>query len=92
VAPRVRVIYHDPALASYAQRVAGTAEAALTVLEGLFAHTTPVVITLDASGDVFNAFAPPLPRPTVALRALFPLYANSPTAIPTRFLPCCYTS
>ncbi|MBS3934076.1 MAG: hypothetical protein KGZ35_06950 [Truepera sp.] len=76
VAPRVRVIYHDPALADYAQRVAHTAERALTVLEGLFAHTTPVVITLDASTDVFNAFAPPLPRPTVALRVLFPLYGE----------------
>lgn len=78
VAPRVRVIYHDPTLAEYAQRVAATAERALAVLEGLFDHAPPVVITLDADTDVFNAFAPPLPRPTVALRALFPVYGELP--------------
>jgi hypothetical protein len=74
VAPRVTVLYDDPALAGYAQQVATAAEAALDILTQLFETEPPrITLDIDASTDVFNAVAPPLPRPKVALRALFPL-------------------
>ncbi len=73
VAPRVRVIFGDVALEPYAQRVAFAAERALDVLMPLFeVENFTVVVTLDDATDVYNAFAPPLPRPKVVLRALFP--------------------
>lgn len=74
VAPRVTVLYDDPALFDYAERVATAAEAALDILTELFETVPPrITLDIDAGTDVFNAVAPPLPRPKVALRALFPL-------------------
>ena len=70
----VRVLFDDPALESYARRVAATADAALLEVAALFAvEPPPVVLVIDQRSDVFNAVAPPLPRPTVSLRPLFPL-------------------
>jgi hypothetical protein len=70
----VRVLFDDPSLAGYAAEVAATADGALLELAELFGVTPPqVVLTLDPDTDVFNAFAPLLPRPGVALRPLFPL-------------------
>lgn len=73
VAPRVRVLYEDPRLAPYAQRVAREAEAALDALVPLFGFAPPpVTLRLEGTTDVYNALASPLPRPNVGLRALFP--------------------
>lgn len=73
VAPRVRVLFDDPALAAYAQRVAAEAEAALDVLVPLFGFPPPpIVIRVEGGTDVYNGLASPLPRPNVGLRALFP--------------------
>ena len=74
VAPNVRVLYTDEAVAPYAQRVAAKAEDALEVLIPLFgAPERPIVINLRNDTDVFNAFATPLPRPSLGVRALFPV-------------------
>jgi hypothetical protein len=74
VGAHVRVLFDDPSLAGYAAEVAATADGVLLELADLFRVTPPrVVLTLDADTDVFNAFAPMLPRPGVALRPLFPL-------------------
>lgn len=69
----VRVLFNTPEHADYAQQVANEAERALVILAELF-QTDPPVVTLriEADTDIYNAFAPPLPRPNVALRALFP--------------------
>lgn len=76
IAPRVRVLFETPELEPYAQRVASEAERALDVLIPLFGYEPPVItLTIDTYTDVFNAFAPPLPRPRVVLRALFPTEA-----------------
>ena len=73
VAPRVRVIFEDPALEGYAQRVAGEAERALDVLIPLFGYEpAPITLTVENTTDVYNATASALPRPSVATRALFP--------------------
>ena len=73
IAPRVRVLYDDPALAEYAQQVALEAEAALDILKAYFGEPErPIAITINNNSDVFNAFASPLPRPKVSLRTLFP--------------------
>jgi hypothetical protein len=73
VAPRVRVVFDDPALAAYAQRVAREAEGALDALVPLFGvPPPPIVLWVEGGTDVYNGFAAPLPRPTVGLRALFP--------------------
>ena len=73
VSENFRVIFEDPALESYAQAVAAEAERALTVLEPLFGPPKGLVaVTLETDTDVYNAFAAPLPRPNLRLRALFP--------------------
>lgn len=67
------VLYEEPRLDDYAQRIAATAEVALDALAGLFDVEPPrITITVDDVTDVYNAFAPPLPRPRVVMRALFP--------------------
>lgn len=71
-APRVRVLFEDPALLAYAQRVAREAEAALDVLEPLFGSAPPVTLRVEGETDVYNGLASALPRPNVGLRALFP--------------------
>ncbi len=74
VAPRVRVLYDDPALGAYAQRVAHEAERALDVLEPLFGELPGVVtLRLRDDTDAFNAFARQLPHLYVDVRALFPI-------------------
>ena len=73
VAPRVRVVFEDPALEGYAQRVAVAAERALDTLIPLFGYEpAPITLTLENTTDVYNATASALPRPLVAARALFP--------------------
>ncbi|HEX7022011.1 MAG TPA: hypothetical protein VF171_04070, partial [Trueperaceae bacterium] len=73
VAPHLRVLYDDPALSEYAQRAAANAERALAALAPLWGpERERVTLTLDASTDVFNAFARVLPHPGVTLRPLFP--------------------
>ena len=72
--PHLTVIYDEATPTDYARRVAATAEDALEVLRALFEADPPhITLTIDPTTDVFNAVAPPLPRPKVALRALFPL-------------------
>ena len=74
VADNVRVLYTDEAVAGYAQRVAAEAEQALNILVPLFGKPEqPIVINLRNDTDLFNAFATPLPRPSVGVRALFPV-------------------
>ena len=73
VAPRVRVLFDDPALEPYAQRVAREAEGALDSLIPLFGFSPPpITLRLEDTSDVYNALASPLPRPNVGVRALFP--------------------
>jgi len=73
-APHVEVLYEDPALAAYAQRVAAAAEVELRRVAALFGRDPfPIRIRLQGDDDVFNAFALPLPRPHVTFRPLFPL-------------------
>ena len=73
VAPRVRVLFDDAALESYAQRVALEAEGALDVLVPLFGFSPPpITLRLEDTSDVYNALASPLPRSSVGVRALFP--------------------
>ena len=73
VAPRVRVLFEDPALEAYAQRVAAEAERALDVLVPLFGYEpATITLTVENTTDVYNATASALPRPSVATRALFP--------------------
>jgi len=73
-APYVRVLYDQPALAGYAQQVARAAETELVRVAALFGRDPfPVRVRLQSGDDQFNAFAMPIPRPHVALRALFPL-------------------
>ena len=77
VTPNVRVLFEDAALEPYAQRVANEAERALAVLIPLFDFTPrTVTLTIDPTTDVYNATAYALPRPKVALRALFPNDVN----------------
>lgn len=79
VAPRVRVLYPDEALAPYAQRVAREAERALDALVPLFGEAPePIVITVETGTDIYNAYATVLPRPGVGVRPLFPtdVYLN----------------
>ncbi len=76
-APRVRVLFEDPALEPFAQRVAAEAERALDVLVPLFDFAPgTITLTIDPTTDVYNATAFALPRPKVALRALFPNDVN----------------
>jgi hypothetical protein len=73
VAPRVRVLYDDSSLASYAQDVATEAETALDILTMYFGEPQkPIAITINNNSDVFNAFGSPLPRPKVSVRTVFP--------------------
>jgi len=73
VTPHFRVLYEDPELAPYAQRVALEAERALDALVPLFGFQPPLVIVrVEGTTDLYNAFAAPLPRPSLGLRALFP--------------------
>ncbi len=73
VAPRVRVLFSDPSLEAYAERVAHEAEAALDVLIPLFGFSPPpLTLRLEDTTDLYNALASPLPRPNVGLRVLFP--------------------
>ena len=73
VAPRVKVIFSDPAETAYAERVAAEAERALDVLIPLFGFAPPpITLRLENTTDVYNALASPLPRPGVGLRLLFP--------------------
>ncbi len=74
VAPRVRVLFEDPALERYAQRVAAEAERALDMLVPLFGYEpATITLTVENTTDVYNATASALPRPSVATRALFPV-------------------
>lgn len=73
VGPRVKVLFEHPDEQVYAQRVAAAAEAALDKLIPLFGfEPTPITLRLEDTTDVYNAFATPLPRPSVSLRRLFP--------------------
>ncbi|MEJ2287506.1 MAG: hypothetical protein P8Y02_02485 [Deinococcales bacterium] len=73
-APHVDVLYDDPALAAYAQKVAGAAETELVRVAALFGRRPfPIRIRLQGGDDIFNAFALPLPRPHVTFRPLFPM-------------------
>ncbi|HEX7004046.1 MAG TPA: hypothetical protein VF168_07655 [Trueperaceae bacterium] len=73
VSPRTRVLFDDPALEEYAGLVAVRAEEALDVLAGLFGSVPRLTtIRLDSETDLYNAIAPPLPRPQVVMPALFP--------------------
>ena len=77
ITPRVRVLFENAALEPYAQRVANEAERALDVLVPLFDFTPQTItLTIDPTTDVYNATAFALPRPKVALRALFPNDVN----------------
>jgi hypothetical protein len=70
---RVRVLFEDPEMETYARRVAIRAEEALDELDALFGHVPPLTtISLDSRTDLYAAIAPPLPRPRVSLPALFP--------------------
>ena len=69
----LRVIYDDPNLSAYAQQVATDAQQALELLVPLFGTVDSVVLRITDDTDVFNAYAPPLPRPMVVLEALFPV-------------------
>ncbi|WP_456414037.1 hypothetical protein [Oceanithermus profundus] len=70
---RVRVLYPRPELAAYAERVAREAEAALDLLEPLFGvREGPVVLRINDTVDVFNAYATTVPRRTVELLAPVP--------------------
>ena len=72
-APRVKVIFDDPAETAYAERVAAEAEGALDVLIPLFGYAPPpITLRLESTTDVYNALASPLPRPSVGVRQLFP--------------------
>ncbi len=72
-APRVKVIFDDPAETAYAERVAAEAERALDVLVPLFGYAPPpITLRLEDTTDVYNGLASPLPRPSVGLRLLFP--------------------
>lgn len=74
VAPHVTVVFEDPGLEPYAQRAAAAAESAWAALAArLGSPPPPLVLRLEDRTDRYNAFATVLPRPTVALRALFPL-------------------
>jgi hypothetical protein len=75
VAPRVRVLFADPALEPFAQRVANEAERALGALSVVFEPQpiTPITIVVVGDTDLYNAVAPPLPRPRTVLHALFPV-------------------
>ena len=73
VAPRVRVLFDDPALEPYAVRVAYEAEGALDSLSPLFGfQPPPITLRLEGTTDLYNALASPLPRPNISVRALFP--------------------
>lgn len=73
VAPRVSVVFEEARLEPFAQRAAAEAEAALRALEARLGSPLPrLTVRLDDRTDRYNAFASVLPRPTVALRALFP--------------------
>ncbi len=73
-APHVLVWFDDPSLAGYAQNVADAAEEQLAAVSALFGlPPRDVTVRLADDSDVFNAFALPLPRPTVTLRTLFPI-------------------
>ncbi len=72
--PRVKVLFEHPAEQAYAVRVAATAEAALDKLIPLFGfEPPPITLRLEDTTDLYNAFAPPLPRASVSLRRLFPI-------------------
>jgi WD40-like Beta Propeller Repeat len=73
VGTRVRVLFENPLLESYAQQVALDAETALDILSQYFGEPKqPITITINNNSDVFNAFGSPLPRPKASVRALFP--------------------
>ena len=70
---QVRVIFDGEELEPYAGDIAEQAEAALAALEPLFGVPDGrVTINLETSTDIYNAFALPLPRPSLRLRTLFP--------------------
>ncbi len=86
----VRVVFDDPALRPYAERVARVAERELSRVAALFGRPLgadapagsgavqdlPVTVRITAASDAFNAFGLPVPRPTVVLRALEPSLAG----------------
>lgn len=73
VAPRVKVLFDEPALWNYAERVAVEAEGALDTLIPLFGfEPPPITLRVENTTDLYNATASPLPRPNVGVRALFP--------------------
>ena len=73
MSPRTRVLFSDPDIEAYAVRVAARAEDALDVLAELFGAVPELTtIRLDSGTDLYNAIAPPLPRPHVVMPALFP--------------------
>jgi len=84
----VRVVYDDPALRPYAERVARLAARELMRVAAVFGRSlawpagaatgsqesmpTPVIVRITTDNDAFNAFGLPVPRPSVVLRALEP--------------------
>lgn len=73
VAERVKVLFDEPGLWRYAERVAAEAEGALDTLVPLFGfEPPPITLRVENTTDLYNAVASPLPRPNVGVRALFP--------------------
>ncbi len=61
VAPRVKVLFEQPAEQAYAERVAAAAEAVLGELIPLFGfEPPPITLRLEDTTDLYNAFAPQL--------------------------------
>lgn len=68
------MLFENSAGQAYAERVVVAAEAALDILIPLFGfEPPPITLRLEDTSDLYNAFAPPLPRSSVSLRQLFPI-------------------
>jgi len=71
---RFKLIFPSADYEPYAQDIIREAEQALDVLQEYFpVSDAQITINLQDITDDFNAFATPLPRPTIGLRALFPV-------------------
>lgn len=65
------ILYENPEMAEYAQKVAAEAEWALEILSPVF--TSPkdkIIIRFDTSTDIFNASATPFPRSAMVFRTV----------------------
>lgn len=68
-----QVLYHNPALESYAQEVANYAEQAWQVVSELFRYeVTGITIRLEENTDIYNGYASVYPHKIITLRPLFP--------------------